>query len=108
MASTSKIRMEQKVEANGFSKYEKCINDLQNMEELNKNEILKSLSILRDEKNAIAFLKLKGPLRLAFLSALRSGSKPPRLGYATPKTGPPCGPPRRCRVCRIAGSPYGP
>ncbi|KAM7506746.1 hypothetical protein LguiA_017199 [Lonicera macranthoides] len=41
-------------------------------------------------------------------SALRSGSKPPRLGYATPKTGPPCGPPRRCRVCRIAGSPYGP
>ncbi|KAM7479048.1 hypothetical protein LguiA_027261 [Lonicera macranthoides] len=70
MASASKIRAEQKVEANGFSKYEKCVDDLQNMEELNEEEILKSLSALRDEKNAIAFLRLKGPLRLAFLRSL--------------------------------------
>ncbi|KAM7478182.1 hypothetical protein LguiA_026395 [Lonicera macranthoides] len=37
-----------------------------------------------------------------------SRSKPPRLGYAAPKAGFPHGPPRWCRVCRLAWSPNRP
>lgn len=47
--------------------YDKCLEELQLIEGLDDDIFMRAVSVLRDEKNAIAFLTLKGPRRLAWL-----------------------------------------
>ncbi|XP_058094584.1 L10-interacting MYB domain-containing protein-like isoform X2 [Magnolia sinica] len=47
--------------------YEKCLEELQMVEGLDDMTFMKAVHILRDEKNAVAFLTLKGPRRLTWL-----------------------------------------
>ena len=44
----------------------KCIEELQKIGELNEDDILKFVNVHKDDKNAIAFMALKGPLCLTF------------------------------------------
>ncbi|XP_065868025.1 uncharacterized protein At2g29880-like [Euphorbia lathyris] len=50
--------------------YEKCLEDLQKLEELDDTEFSKAVSALKDDKNAMAFMKIKGPRRLIWLRSL--------------------------------------
>lgn len=50
--------------------YQKCLEELQRLEELDESEFIKAVSVLRDDKNAIAFMTIKGPRRLTWLRSL--------------------------------------
>ncbi|RVW38620.1 hypothetical protein CK203_075539 [Vitis vinifera] len=47
--------------------YQKCLEELQGLEELDDSEFTKAVNVLRDDKNAIAFMTIKGPRRLTWL-----------------------------------------
>ena len=47
--------------------YEICLEELQKIEELDEDTIIEAVKLLRDGQNAIAFMTLKGPLRLRWL-----------------------------------------
>lgn len=60
-------------ERNAFSEktlYQKCLEDLQNLEELDDSEFAKAVNVLKDDKNAIAFMTIKGLRRLIWLRSL--------------------------------------
>lgn len=50
--------------------YQKCLEDLQNLEELDDTEFMKAVNVLKDDKNAIAFMTIKGLRRLIWLRSL--------------------------------------
>lgn len=50
--------------------YQKCLEELQGLEELDDSEFTKAVNVLRDDKNAIAFMTIKGPRRLTWLRSL--------------------------------------
>ncbi|KAL5788829.1 hypothetical protein ACOSP7_005778 [Xanthoceras sorbifolium] len=50
--------------------YQKCLEDLQKLEELDDNEFTKAVNVLKDDKNAIAFMTVIGPRRLIWLRSL--------------------------------------
>ncbi|KAF2322749.1 hypothetical protein GH714_030163 [Hevea brasiliensis] len=50
--------------------YQKCLEDLQKLEELDDTEFTKAVNVLKDDKNAIAFMTIKGPRRLMWLRSL--------------------------------------
>lgn len=50
--------------------YQKCLEDLQKLEELDGIEFAKAVHVLKDDKNAIAFMTIKGPRRLIWLRSL--------------------------------------
>eukprot|EP00262_Sarcandra_glabra_P015579 TRINITY_DN4829_c0_g1_i1.p1 TRINITY_DN4829_c0_g1~~TRINITY_DN4829_c0_g1_i1.p1 ORF type:complete len:517 (-),score=80.66 TRINITY_DN4829_c0_g1_i1:227-1693(-) len=70
MVSYSKLRAMQDLGSNEKFSYEKCLEELQQMEDLNDKEFVNAVNILKDEKNAIAFLSLKGPRRLTWLKSM--------------------------------------
>lgn len=47
--------------------YEICLEELQKIEELDEDTIIEAVKFLQDRQNAIAFMTLKGPLRLRWL-----------------------------------------
>ncbi|KAI9182683.1 hypothetical protein LWI28_027831 [Acer negundo] len=51
--------------------YQKCLEDLQKLEEeFDDNEFTNAVNVLKDDKNAIAFMTIKGPRRLIWLRSL--------------------------------------
>ncbi|KAF7841168.1 uncharacterized protein G2W53_003466 [Senna tora] len=50
--------------------YQKCLEELQKLEELDDNEFAKGVNALKDDKNAIAFMTIKGHRRLTWLRSL--------------------------------------
>lgn len=50
--------------------YETCLTELQEIEGLDDFEFVKAVEILKDDKNAIAFMSLKGPRRLIWLKSV--------------------------------------
>ncbi|RWR87540.1 L10-interacting MYB domain-containing protein [Cinnamomum micranthum f. kanehirae] len=53
-----------------FSWYNKCLVELQAMKELDQNEKVKAVKILGEEKWAVAFMTLRGTLRVAWLRSM--------------------------------------
>ncbi|KAM6559043.1 hypothetical protein CsatA_028282 [Cannabis sativa] len=47
--------------------YQKCLEELQGIEELDDMEFTKAVNVLKDDKNAVAFMTIKGPRRLIWL-----------------------------------------
>ncbi|XP_062082012.1 uncharacterized protein At2g29880-like isoform X2 [Humulus lupulus] len=47
--------------------YQKCLEELQGLEELDDMEFAKAVNVLKDDKNAVAFMTIKGPRRLIWL-----------------------------------------
>lgn len=50
--------------------YQKCLEELQKLDEFDDTEFVKAVNVLRDDKNAIAFMTIKGPRRLMWLRSL--------------------------------------
>lgn len=50
--------------------YQRCLEELQRIEELNDSEFATAVNLLKDEKNAIAFLTIKGPRRVIWLRSI--------------------------------------
>ncbi|KAK2985217.1 hypothetical protein RJ640_010506 [Escallonia rubra] len=65
--ASKKMRAVRKVEGNRLALYKNCIEDLLKLNNLNQTEFLKAVRALKDDKNAIAFMTMKGHPRLAFL-----------------------------------------
>ncbi|XP_010269913.1 PREDICTED: L10-interacting MYB domain-containing protein-like isoform X2 [Nelumbo nucifera] len=68
MASNSRINAKQVVNSRQYS-YDRCLEELQELEGLEDSVFVKAVRLLRDEKNAIAFMTLKGARRLLWLKA---------------------------------------
>ena len=68
--SATKFKAMQRNECNEKTMYQKCLEDLQKLEELDDTEFTKAVNVLRDDKNAIAFMTIKGPRRLTWLRSL--------------------------------------
>ncbi|KAI4297743.1 hypothetical protein L6164_037614 [Bauhinia variegata] len=50
--------------------YQNCLEELQTLKELDDTEFAKAVNALKDDKNAIAFMTIKGPRRLTWLRSL--------------------------------------
>ncbi|XP_022763073.1 uncharacterized protein At2g29880-like [Durio zibethinus] len=74
MFSAVKCKALQKDASNERTLYQKCLQELQQLEELNDAEFTKSVNVLKDDKNAIAFMTIKGPRRLIWLRSLWQAS----------------------------------
>ncbi|KAA8536002.1 hypothetical protein F0562_028480 [Nyssa sinensis] len=68
--SAAKFKAVQKNGLDEKSLYQKCLEELQRVEELDDTEFTKAVNVLRDDKNAIAFMTIKGPRRLSWLRSL--------------------------------------
>ncbi|XP_041010143.1 uncharacterized protein At2g29880-like [Juglans microcarpa x Juglans regia] len=68
--SAAKFKAMQRNASNENTLYQKCLEDLQQLEELDDSEFTKAVNVLRDDKNAIAFMTIKGPRRLTWLRSL--------------------------------------
>ncbi|KAG7978191.1 hypothetical protein I3843_05G071800 [Carya illinoinensis] len=68
--SAAKFKAMQRNASNENTLYQKCLEDLQQLEELDDTEFTKAVNVLRDDKNAIAFMTIKGPRRLTWLRSL--------------------------------------
>lgn len=68
--SATKFKAMQRNECSEKTMYQKCLEDLQKLEELDDTEFTKAVNVLRDDKNAIAFMTIKGPRRLTWLRSL--------------------------------------
>lgn len=53
--------------------YQRCLEELQGIEELNDREFATAVNVLKDDKNAIAFMTIKGPRRLIWLRSILHG-----------------------------------
>lgn len=53
--------------------YRRCLEELQGIEELNDREFATAVNVLKDDKNAIAFMTIKGPRRLIWLRSILHG-----------------------------------
>ncbi|XP_010271443.1 PREDICTED: uncharacterized protein At2g29880-like [Nelumbo nucifera] len=72
IAMASKLRATRKAELNEKTLYQKCIEELQEILELDDSEFAKAVNVLKEDKNAIAFITIKGPRRLTWLRSLWS------------------------------------
>lgn len=70
MFSAVKLKALERHSSNERSLYQKCLEELQQLEELDDAEFTKSVNVLKDDKNAIAFMTIKGPRRLIWLRSL--------------------------------------
>ncbi|XVE93827.1 hypothetical protein REPUB_Repub01dG0228300 [Reevesia pubescens] len=70
MFSAVKFKALQRDASNERTLYQKCLEELQHLEELDDAEFTKSVNVLKDDKNAIAFMTIKGPRRLVWLRSL--------------------------------------
>ncbi|KAK9286609.1 hypothetical protein L1049_015466 [Liquidambar formosana] len=70
MFSAAKFNAVQKNRLNEKTIYQKCLEELQKLEELDDLEFTKAVNVLKDDKNAIAFMTIKGPRRLTWLRSL--------------------------------------
>lgn len=68
--SAAKLNAMQRNASNELTLYQKCLEDLQQLEELDDTEFTKAVNVLRDDKNAVAFMTLKGHRRLTWLRSL--------------------------------------
>ncbi|QHN99337.1 hypothetical protein HN51_034501 [Arachis hypogaea] len=67
--TAAKCKAKQRNEANA-TMYKNCLVELQKLEELDEFEFAKAVNALKDDKNAIAFMTIKGPRRLTWLRSL--------------------------------------
>ena len=74
MFSAVKLKALQRDASNEKTFYQKCLEELQHLKELDDAEFTKSVNVLKDDKNAIAFMTIKGPRRLIWLSSLWQAS----------------------------------
>lgn len=70
MFSVATFKAVQRNALNEKTMYQKCLEELQKLEQLDDTEFTKAVSVLRDDKNAIAFMTIKGPRRLMWLRSL--------------------------------------
>ncbi|XP_012081739.2 uncharacterized protein At2g29880 isoform X1 [Jatropha curcas] len=70
MFSAATLRAVQRNVLNEKTMYQKCLEELQKLQELNDTEFTKAVNVLKDDKNAIAFMTIKGPRRLIWLRSL--------------------------------------
>ncbi|KAL2329076.1 hypothetical protein Fmac_022503 [Flemingia macrophylla] len=68
--TAAKSKAKQRNASNATTMYKNCLEELQKLEELNDNEFAKAVNALKDDKNAIAFMTIKGPRRLTWLRSL--------------------------------------
>ncbi|KAK9987805.1 hypothetical protein SO802_028044 [Lithocarpus litseifolius] len=68
--SATKFKAMQRNEYNEKTMYQKCLEDLQKLEQLDDTEFTEAVNVLMDDKNAIAFMTIKGPRRLTWLTSL--------------------------------------
>ncbi|KAJ4716010.1 Myb/SANT-like domain containing protein [Melia azedarach] len=69
MFSAATFKAAQRNSSSEKTLYQKCLEDLQNLEELDDTEFTKAVNVLKDDKNAIAFMTIKGPRRLIWLKS---------------------------------------
>ncbi|XWS40175.1 hypothetical protein CRYUN_Cryun18bG0117900 [Craigia yunnanensis] len=74
MFSAVQLKAFQRDASNERTLYQKCLEELQHLEELDDAEFTKSVNVLKDDKNAIAFMTIKGPRRLIWLRSLWQAS----------------------------------
>lgn len=67
--TAAKSKAKQRNAANA-TMYKNCLEELQKLEELDDIEFAKAVNALKDDKNAIAFMTIKGPRRLTWLKSL--------------------------------------
>ncbi|TKY67679.1 hypothetical protein E2542_SST10574 [Spatholobus suberectus] len=65
--TAAKSKAKQRNASNSTTMYKNCLEELQKLEELDDNEFAKAVNALKDDKNAIAFMTIKGPRRLTWL-----------------------------------------
>ncbi|XP_048234402.1 uncharacterized protein At2g29880 isoform X2 [Ricinus communis] len=70
MFTAATLRAVQRNVLNEKSIYQKCLEELQKLEELDETEFTKAVNVLKDDKNAIAFMTIRGPRRLMWLRSL--------------------------------------
>ncbi|XP_027355449.1 uncharacterized protein LOC113865234 [Abrus precatorius] len=68
--TAAKSKAKQRNASNSTTMYKNCLEELQKLEELDDNEFAKAVNALKDDKNAIAFITIKGPRRLTWLRSL--------------------------------------
>ncbi|XP_057456572.1 L10-interacting MYB domain-containing protein-like [Lotus japonicus] len=69
--TAAKSNAKQRNASKSTSMYKNCLDELQKLEELDDdNEFAKAVNALKDDKNAIAFMTIKGPRRLTWLRSL--------------------------------------
>ncbi|XWS62657.1 hypothetical protein CRYUN_Cryun06bG0029500 [Craigia yunnanensis] len=76
MFSAVKLKALQRDASNERTLYQKCTEELQHLEELDDAEFTKSVNVLNDDKNAIAFMTIKGARHLIWLRSLWQASRP--------------------------------
>ncbi|KAJ6739233.1 L10-INTERACTING MYB DOMAIN-CONTAINING PROTEIN-LIKE ISOFORM X1 [Salix koriyanagi] len=70
MFSAFTFKAMQRNASNEKAVYQKCLEQLQKLDEFDDTEFVKAVNALRDDKNAIAFMAIKGPRRLMWLRSL--------------------------------------
>ncbi|KAJ6402955.1 hypothetical protein OIU84_014962 [Salix udensis] len=70
MFSAFTFKAMQRNASNEKAVYQKCLEQLQKLDEFDDTEFVKAVNVLRDDKNAIAFMAIKGPRRLMWLRSL--------------------------------------
>ncbi|XVF11222.1 hypothetical protein REPUB_Repub08aG0007600 [Reevesia pubescens] len=70
ISSAFKFKTTQRESSNKTTLYQKCLEELQDLEGLDDTEFVKAVNFLKDDKNAIAFTTIKGPRRLVWLRSL--------------------------------------
>lgn len=73
MFSAANLKGAQRNAMNEKTLYQKCLEELQKLEELDDTEFTKAVNVLKDDKNAIAFMTIKGPRQLIWLRSLWQG-----------------------------------
>lgn len=68
--SAGNLKGVQRIALNEKTLYQKCLEELQKLEDLDDIEFAKAVNVLKDDKNAIAFMTIKGPRRLIWLKSL--------------------------------------
>ncbi|KAF2302023.1 hypothetical protein GH714_031526 [Hevea brasiliensis] len=70
MFSTATLRTIQRNVINEKTIYQKCLEELPKLEELNDTEFTKAINVLKGDKNATAFMTIRGPRRVMLLKSL--------------------------------------
>ncbi|ERN16559.1 hypothetical protein AMTRI_Chr11g96540 [Amborella trichopoda] len=70
MAANSRFRASQVAEASSEQELKKCIEELQSMEGLDDGLFVRACKMLKDEKNAVIFMTLKGDRRLLWVKEM--------------------------------------
>ncbi|XP_061342093.1 uncharacterized protein LOC133288376 [Gastrolobium bilobum] len=68
--TAAKFKAKQRNASNSTTMYKNSLEELQKLEELDDKDFAKAVNALKDDKNAIAFMTIKGPRRLTWLRSL--------------------------------------